>query len=101
MVPNDQTEHVDLGKQNGGWTHRVDLRFWGAQAASLFISAACRDALRLRRGDVLEGCRASCRQLQAGSLCSPESTCRTQDGSVTPQELGGAHSSFTFELHFE
>ncbi|PYL15731.1 MAG: hypothetical protein DMF46_05100 [Verrucomicrobia bacterium] len=29
----------------------------GAQAASLFISAACRDALRLRRGDVLEGCR--------------------------------------------
>jgi len=57
MVPNDQTEHVDLGKQNGGWTHRVDLRFCGAQAASLFISAACRDALRLRRGDVLEGCR--------------------------------------------
>src|ERR1700681_1642242 len=44
--------------------------FWGAQAASLFISAACRDACATRT-NVCSMLPASCRQLQAGSLCSP------------------------------
>jgi hypothetical protein len=53
-------------------------RFGGAQAASLFFSAACRKALR-RDSRVKCPCKApglslaSCRRLQASSLCSPDS----------------------------
>jgi hypothetical protein len=64
-------ERATFGKQNGESTHRVDLRFWGAQAASLFISAACRDALRLRRGDVLEGCRQAAGNYRLAA-CAPQ-----------------------------
>src|SRR6267378_705640 len=46
--------------------------FWGAQAASLFISAACRDATHIVQQSIVCMLPASCRQLQAGSLCSPE-----------------------------
>src|SRR5206468_5111096 len=53
--------------------------FWGAQAASLFFSAACRKAPRTRHietfGTSLVS-SASCRRLQAGSLCSPEGRTR-------------------------
>ena len=47
---------------------------WGAQAASLRISAACRDGLLfsvVRESGTRECCRQGRRQLQAGSLCSP------------------------------
>jgi hypothetical protein len=53
------------------------LFFWGAQAASLLVSAACRDVVRLTTLQATfhrQMLPASCRQLQAGSLRSPEST---------------------------
>ena len=47
--------------------------FWGAQAASLQSSAACRrDRLRTRLSGHAKKFSASCRKGQAGSLCSPE-----------------------------
>jgi len=49
---------------------------WGAQAASLSFSAACRKALRrfapVRSVATLEMSSASCRRRQAGSLRSPD-----------------------------
>jgi hypothetical protein len=59
------------------WVAR--FRYWGAQAARLQISAACRDRecfaqeLRIERC-----CRQGCRQLQAGSLCFPNTVTRAQ-----------------------
>jgi hypothetical protein len=46
----------------------------GAQAASLHVSAACRDREIHATAELraLGGCRQGYRQLQAGSLCSPE-----------------------------
>jgi hypothetical protein len=57
--------------------HQARLEvLWGAQAASLHGSAACRDASSDARpaGNKFRHPRlpASCRQLQAGSLRSPE-----------------------------
>jgi hypothetical protein len=47
--------------------------FWGAQAASLQSSAACRrHRLRIRLPGHAKNFSASCRKGQAGSLCSPE-----------------------------
>src|SRR5918996_4546802 len=51
------------------------MPFWGAQAASLSFSVACRKALRTF--DKRDSCNASessasCRRQQAGSLCSPQ-----------------------------
>jgi hypothetical protein len=49
--------------------------FWGAQAASLQVSAACRDqgVRALSQNYVYKRCcRQGCGQLQAGSLCSPQ-----------------------------
>src|SRR5215831_15109172 len=47
--------------------------FWGAQAASLQSSAACRRRrLRTRLSRHAKKFSASCRKGQAGSLCSPE-----------------------------
>src|SRR6266496_5224040 len=60
-----------IGKQPRWSKEKSDLL--GGQAASLFISAACRDAARASGGNVCgQMLPASCRQLQAGSLCSPE-----------------------------
>jgi len=53
------------------------IPFWGAQAAGLFVSAACRDA-RATRANVYSMLPASCRQLQASGLCSPEG----RDGAI-------------------
>jgi len=44
-------------------------QFWGAQAASLQVSAACRD--QLIACNTL-GCEICCRQQQASSLRSPD-----------------------------
>jgi len=46
--------------------------FWGAQAASLQRLAACRTPSVHDVNGPKRGWRQSCRQLQAGSLCSPE-----------------------------
>src|SRR5690242_13183208 len=43
---------------------------------------------------------ASCRQLQAGSLCSPESISGVNKRSVAAQKFRGAHPFFAFELYF-
>jgi hypothetical protein len=59
----------------GVWQNIMRVRthlLWGAQAASLFISAACRDAVFIPANTSLRMLPASCRQLQAGSLCSSE-----------------------------
>jgi hypothetical protein len=45
---------------------------WGAQAASLFVSAACRDAGRNSASLPRKCCRRAAGQLQAGSPRSPE-----------------------------
>ena len=48
---------------------------WGAQAASLRVSAACRDRGKFAVSEKLHVqrcCRQGCRQLHASSLCSPE-----------------------------
>ena len=48
---------------------------WGAQAASLLSSAACRRLPRVpstSRNEYLMNFSAGCRKEQAGSLCSPE-----------------------------
>ena len=49
------------------------------EAASLQVSAACRDREikdYFRRNVCERSCRQGCRQLQAGSLCSPECCAR-------------------------
>jgi len=74
MVPNDQTEHVDLGKQNGG---------------SMRVGSSSR-----RRGDLDAKARPQSRDYLTSPAKRPIHVC-------APQELGGAHSSFTFELHLE
>jgi len=43
------------------------LRLWGARTASLQLAAACR-----QHSERLKTVSASCRDLQAGSLCSPD-----------------------------
>src|SRR6266481_5764668 len=68
----------------------------GAQAASVFISAACCDALLVPTLTSLEGCR----QLQASSLCSPGSTRHAQSRCVPTQKLCRTHSPFSLQLHF-
>src|SRR6266513_2929317 len=42
---------------------------------------------------------ASCRQPQASGLCSPESMCRPQNGSVPARKFRGAHPPLSFHLH--
>jgi len=44
--------------------------FWGAQAASLSVSAACRDRLNTQN-NFAHSLPPGCRQVQAGSLRSP------------------------------
>src|SRR6266513_5649643 len=50
---------------------------WGAQAASLFFSAACRKALARYYATNVMMSPAGCRRLQAGSLRSPDFHCAT------------------------
>jgi len=66
----------------GEWDYSRKRKFWGAQAASLFFSAACRKAhwtfLAKDFCGALPESLASCRRLQADSLCSPEAETRSR-----------------------
>ena len=48
------------------------IQYWGAQAASLWLPAACRQRFREAISCERKGISAGCRDEQAGSLCSPE-----------------------------
>src|SRR5438094_8837247 len=71
---------LHLRSRSKNWTAQVRLmtlknrrKFWGAQAASLQVSATCRDGIGRRLElRAQKCCRQGCRQLQAGSLCSPD-----------------------------
>jgi hypothetical protein len=51
---------------------RSNAQLWGAQAASLRFSAACRRHFLIFNKRVLHFRPASCRAVHAGSLHSPE-----------------------------
>src|SRR5207253_5083947 len=83
------------------WIIRTDKRafsFWGAQAASLQRSAACRTHSAPFRVRDQPTFAASCRELQASSLCSPDRidennaawfTSRAAQVKFTHVDLGG------------
>jgi hypothetical protein len=67
-------------------TVNVQLRnrycgFWGAQAASLQLPAACRQHFRGSESGIARSVSAGCRDEQAGSLCSPVERGHRTDGS--------------------
>jgi hypothetical protein len=50
----------------------LERRFRGAQAASLPLSAACRQQLFVLSPKFVEAISAGCRDEQASGLCSPD-----------------------------
>jgi hypothetical protein len=61
---------------------------WGAQAASLFVSAACRDWIFFHRS-LTRRLPARCRHLQASSLRSPTFAIRNPQSTIRNHSCGG------------